>query len=671
MKHRVNSLALPAMFLLFVFCVLQICACSSGSETEDDIPVYTPGDGNTPNNPSTDGDNQTSTDGDEAPVSAGACKPICDQYCNLLNTCTAIDGREYAECLEMCSNINIKQTYSALIACGQLEDEDCAGFTSCKRNGGNEDFLCDPGTPPVVDGDQPPADIDLPVDGDPDEMPPIDGDIEDIERGEGWCASEQNCPLGQHCNLEINLCVPECDPIIPTCPDDQLCKVILNTALSSGSKKGMCVDPIANAYGEGEVCHASRPCQANLICGKASRCEIPCNPNNETACTDGLRCQSYENSGVSTCTFCSDSVNPCDSGLQCLDGYCSLGAVCTNSADCENDEACFHGHCGPGCSQTGCERGTCDDNSEFCYEDICAVSCPQGECCDHDTCGPCCQGCGLDETCRYTPSCQDDFYCCDDRVDCRLKPEGFCRNKPCDPSSGVCLGLCLEDCPWGWKCDASTKFRCKPESPEYCDEPDIFGDVCDNNCQRCAFGDTNQCVATNLCGISCIPDGVSCSRLGGQYLSCCGNSGCCMAQAGKTVCCPPEYCVQGVGCSLPGIDDSTTPSEYDCPECDALVGSWCRDSEQASCPERQAAVTVSRASSIAACWFRAFEGTSASGLWIAEFGSCDSQSILSYDETGYEGCHLYWDNEAGNFVTKCKNGSTLCESRFTKEACAK
>ncbi len=639
-----------------LICLALSVACNSSEDSNGEEPVF---DGDVGGSDPTDGD--TPVDGDDTPLPA--CKPICERYCDLLKQCDttgAVAGEVYAQCKESCAAIRLSGQYIPNISCG--EEADCGTFVRCDSSNGDPDFRCDTGDAPDIDGDSPQPDGDQPqTDGDQEAQP--DGD-EEIP--EGGCTAEIFCPAQTNCDPDSHLCLPDCDPYAPNCHGDQICKIITEPA-PYGLGKGVCIADPGEGGLEGEICNPGRPCRPDFVCGDASFCEKPCNPNlPDDACTDGLRCRYSDSVGIGTCAFCHLGY-PCTQNKKCLNGYCRYGQECESSDTCPNGESCFNGYCDDNCTVTGCNPGTCDADSGFCYADICDNGCDSGECCNRTSCGPCCSpACPAGQVCDYDPSCGNELSCCVDRTDCRDMPDNFCNGIPCDRETGGCRGACPASCPWNYVCGQWSGFECVPTSPQSCDEP-IGGDC--PTCTACDFWGSKQCVATGTCGISCIPRGIACTPTPGtSFLSCCDDQVCCTASSGSKVCCPPGWCQVGVGCVDPDADGDVT-EDYTCPECDSMAGNWCKD-PSATCPSPWEELIVRRINSYP-CFFVLYHTAYELDNLLTDTEYCDSQALHFYDSPGYDECALYWDRPNDRYTVKCRQGTTSCSAAFSQSYCSK
>ncbi len=650
--------------VLTLLCMLTaIMACSSSSdkeETDSDGDQKTDGDSNQP--PDGDQDGSNPPDGDRDLVDLPDCKPICDSYCDRLKLCRSnVTAEEWAECKESCEKIRDKGTYAKIISCGLYAD--CDDFMACYRTSGEDGFACDPGEPHAPDGDRNP-DGDDDIDSNPDGDMDVD-DTEIVDLPEGYCQSEVYCPQETHCDPETHFCVPACDPYAPNCPDDLVCRVLTRGELA-GSGAATCVEAYEGAA-VGESCGGDTACLPDLLCGNAGRCETICDPDARGECLEGLECKKSNTYGVGTCWYCSQDYD-CSGNLRCVDGFCKLGAACTDSADCPAQEACFHGYCQPGCEQTGCDQGTCDTETGYCRANICENACENGECCNRDTCGPCCQeSCAAPSVCDYDPECYPDSHCCVDRIDCREMPLGYCQGIPCDPLTGTCRGVCPLSCPWGYECGSWTDFECRPGPVESCE----FGDTCSTACSLCdsnPFGGTSdQCVVTaqNMCGLACLDFGLACTATAG-YLGCCPGMVCCPG-SGKTVCCPQNHCQPGLGCDTDDPDgDEVEP--YTCPECNDMVGTWCKNPED-TCPVEHETLIVQR-DNYYPCWFILYHDSTSWQNLLEELGTCESQIINRHTQTGYDECILFWDEENSRFVSNCM-GDSHCQAEYGTSFCSK
>jgi hypothetical protein len=220
---------------------------------------------------------------------------------------------------------------------------------------------------------------------------------------------------------------------------------------------------------------------------------IPCLTIDE--CDDGLQCING---------FCGEEViqpecidnSGCPTGFECNDAQECVKKLCESKSDCGTGSICVNTNCISGCETINdCDDGEkCDFETKKCVEDTtidCRIenNCEQGYECDNLS-GECklSTSCNADEDCGANSKCVDNS--CIPRTACVIendnaectgdeicKPDGFCGidngcenndycmnldpTKPaCNVNSGICYE-CIDDsfCTDGKKCDL-TRYTC-------------------------------------------------------------------------------------------------------------------------------------------------------------------------------------------------------------------
>jgi hypothetical protein len=279
------------------------------------------------------------------------------------------------------------------------------------------------------------------------------------------CETDDDCYLGQTCDLGQGICVPlACVPACTgrACGDD-----------GCGGSCGQC--PVDDECGEDGLCHGNYPCCGTRECGP----------------------------------------DPC-TGVSC--GACAIGEACDPTGRCSGDTPCCGAReCGPdpclGTSCGSCQAGAWCDATGACVWD-CRPGCAGREC-GPDGCGGSCGTCGADEWCDPTGLCRWDCY-----PDCAGRecgPDGCggscgtcSANEWCD-ASGICVWDCWPDCT-GKACGdngcGGSCGVCPPDEMCIADghctgcTPDCIGkecglDGCGGSCGNCAPGEV--CNADDLC----------------------------------------------------------------------------------------------------------------------------------------------------------------------------
>lgn len=222
------------------------------------------------------------------------------------------------------------------------------------------------------------------------------------------------------------------------------CKTDKNCASGLGCANepfpdGYCTqDCSASECGDGQVC--------TFVAGQ-SFCLKPC--ESTVDCRDGYQCHN----GV--CTLRCDVENNCGTGMQCVDGECKpfdgdpLGAACTDDMTCAS-RVCLNGACVGGCDKdAACADGeTCALNpipatgAAASYRLACvprrgaganAAACESDAECDRGSCqlGVCV------EICTTTPDCHGEGLACADMTAWAPATDATLPFKGCLPGSGI------------------------------------------------------------------------------------------------------------------------------------------------------------------------------------------------------------------------------------------
>ena len=497
-----------------------------------------------------------------------------------------------------------------------------------------------------------------------------DGDDKEFEQAGGsYCQSEVYCPPGSHCDPDRHICLGECDPVYPDCPNRQVCKPIVSGE-SAGRGYGVCVLPYSGKN-EGEDCSDGSFCAPSMVCGQSGRCELICAPQGFDNCEEGLECVHNSDLGFGSCAFCT-AVDDCRLGETCDEGYCIPGGECAFSIDCELGEACFQGRCIEGCgSNIDCLPGICSFDDHYCYADICEEDCTANNlCCSRLSCGPCCSpSCEAWESCQYDPRCYPKLYCCVDASDCRERPPGYCGPVPCNPLTGACGGVCPSSCNWGYECGSWTDYECRPKPPLPCQ---LAGMDCEQDpCMICNgenLGEGGQCVATEDCGMNFLPEGFSCMPDPFFALECGWGLTCCKGSSGMYTCCPTDECRPGFGC-IGGLEPDGDAEPYSCRECDLMLGEWTAQNIEACNPAPPWSSLLLDRDIIYDCYFLLYHDAMEWDYHLANLRNCDNQALwTSEGDVNHVECVLFWDNSSKNFVYNCESrDGPSCQVTYLKQ----
>ena len=291
------------------------------------------------------------------------------------------------------------------------------------------------------------------------------------------CSSLIRCERGLACagTKTSGVCLPECDPVSPKCPNGEKCQV-------QGTGQSACVCNRDSECPEGlkcigrmcagtrkvsESCTKDKDCGPRLICARrpeqsSTRCLYQC----KFQCLFGENClASKDRGGVCFCYKSSE----CKGG-SCVNGTCKitrkLGQECTDYPTCESGTSCapVEGgavkYCLPSCSSSkDCMGGEPCQSAGG--QKVCM-------CKEHDDCPgnfQCIQG-----LCSGPPRCSNNQFCPFAQMHC-VRPDGGssgpgfcfpeckdkseCNNTPClnaSPRGKSCVCLKDSQCSNGQKC---------------------------------------------------------------------------------------------------------------------------------------------------------------------------------------------------------------------------
>ncbi len=186
----------------------------------------------------------------------------------------------------------------------------------------------------------------------------------------------------------------------------------------SGLDSKQCV-PTVRACGSGEDCQVDADCPYGEICNELGTCAMGCVDDEQ--CQDGQVCSAHRCQEA-----CHDVNNPCDEGLECVEGRCRIPGSCRDKYDCHERETYCDPEtnmCLPGCLEDyDCKRS--------------AFMCDDGECVRR----PCERhwNCAFGQVCEY------------ELGECKEAEGPYC--DPCDPNDenacgegNECIGLQDED----------------------------------------------------------------------------------------------------------------------------------------------------------------------------------------------------------------------------------
>lgn len=287
-----------------------------------------------------------------------------------------------------------------------------------------------------------------------------------------WPTSQYSpeCNLDTDCGDDEECIYGQCAPEGSECVEDRQCPI------SGGNQnKVVCIDYMC------EECRYADDCSnENLVCTSNHTCD-ECQYDSDCAELkgEGWGCD-IDNFVCERLPDC-DADNPCDSGYQCIDGYCMGGyPECSQNSDCttEPDTYCDNDTCVECIISSNCDlgyvcvNGNCVDEGDECDSDN---PCPSGETCSSDNI--CVPNEGLD--------CEDSGYFCRSRYSC-LDDGGDVTGL----TSYYCSGV-------DWCCDV-------PSEEKTCSE--LNGDICSIS-EDCDGGQLDSSASDLDIGEICCVDG--------------------------------------------------------------------------------------------------------------------------------------------------------------------
>ena len=367
-----------------------------------------------------------------------------------------------------------------------------------------------PGCP---DGDRSGA-VQIPVfDAQPWPHKDLSGDTGGDTIGPWPCAEDADCPTGQVCDMERNICVDCVDD--EDCPGNMICR------------ENECV--------EVPICDEDKPCPEGWVCDLEAGICVECLTDED--CPEGLVCED---------DVCKEPPPPCT-----LDGDCPPGLFCHPDflfcVECLNDDHCDEVMwCDLGSFE--CEPDVCDPGAVACvgqgvvqcvengsgWSD--PMPCPAGTICEDGLCveeGICTPGvthCISDvayQICADTGDewltlpCGADEFCFED-----VAGQAYCDTEPCQPECQPIPGTCGPDlcggmcdfcmdgtlCPdEAWTLPPGALMDCAPYCT--CDDKECGSDGCGGWCGDCPLG-------TNCVQGQCLATGLSCSEAVECMLGC-------------------------------------------------------------------------------------------------------------------------------------------------------
>lgn len=406
------------------------------------------------------------------------------------------------------------------------------------------------------------------------------------------------CEDGTLCTVEDQCFAGQCQGTELVCPAslDGACTVGVCLAES-----GECVAEPANDGGacdDGSLCTADDLCDAGKCEGTTVECLDPlepcitgaCNPDSgecqfepvpeggecddENLCTQSDMC--IDGQCLGTTVDCSDLLTPCQDGVcDPADGLCKpapvpSGTVCDDGNPCTDGETCKLGNCGGGVQVP--DGNLCDDGNKCTVGETCLA----GECialpmdCSEISNSACIEGVCDPDTGECTgvpvedPACScwgaEDGEACDDGLACTL-------NDTCD--NQLCIGEVLDCSDFGDICNDGV---CNPANGKCTRSPANEGGDCDDDL-TCSVADI--CVA----GV-CTGDVMDCSELDGPCSigACDEASGKCEAliNTDGTPCDDGDVCTGNDHC-----EEGACTWGFDlCAACDGLeVGAACEEGD--------------------------------------------------------------------------------------------
>ena len=393
-------------------------SCDDGSVCTTDSCDPSAGCQNAPLPAGTPCENGTVCDGSELCDAAGVCQPGVPLDCNDDNGCTA----DSCEASSGCQNAPLPAGTSC------ADGDVCNGDETC-----NASATCQPGTPPVIDDNNPcTADACDPVTGVSHTPLPAgtscaDGDV---CNGDETCDAAGTCQAGTPPPIDDNNpCTADaCDPVtgvshtpLPAgtaCPDADLCngdETCDATAICQAGTPPPVDDnnpctadacdpitgvshtplPAGTACADGDLCNGDETCDASAVCQPGTPPVIDDNnPCTADAC-DPITGVSHTPLPAGTSCGDGDACNGdelCDAAGSCQAGTppnCDDGSVCTTDS-CDSTNGCVNTPLPVG---TSCADGDVCNGDELCdVAGSCAAGTPlvvdDGNACTVDSCDP-------------------------------------------------------------------------------------------------------------------------------------------------------------------------------------------------------------------------------------------------------------------------------------------
>ena len=503
----------------------------------------------------------------------------------------------------------------------------------------DDTFVPDVVDPDVADPDVVELDVVEPDTIDPDvvELDILDPDVVEptCETDEDCLDALEEAPgpcLMVYCHVATGICVQKALPDGQPCDDQDVCaeKSVCVDGVCAGAAidcddGNPCTDDTCDPDDGCEsveneaTCDDGNPCTANDTCSNGgcigSGNECPCATDDDCfEQEDGDLCNGFlvcaDGScvvDVETVVVCEDTGDPClvvacdaTSG-DCVETAQEQGLLCDDGSICTTGDACVAGQC------TGTGEFLCDDENpctaDACDPDTGCVFAPEeGECTDGNPCTGndiCVDGlcvgepgancdCEADEDCADLEDgdiCNGSLICVDGAcaldpstvVECETPEDDTCNVHKCDPESGECGPVPVED-------------------ETLCDDDDPCSNASD--CQEgvCTGFDMDLCDDDNPCTADTCEPGEGCAH---------------EAQDGEcddaNFCTEDDHCVEGfcagalIACNDDNIctDDSCEPDagciftensdpcddESVCTTVDVCQGGICTGTEELACEE--------------------------------------------------------------------------------------
>ena len=391
------------------------------------------------------------------------------------------------------------------------------------------------------------------------------------------CGPGNPCPVHYICGSNGICEVDSVNPPPQTCNDNGDCDVgeVCVRGSCQPQSPGGCIND--DDCDEGEVCvrgfctgqnptecTIDADCDDEDACNGAEACVSgSCQAGTPLVCDDSNACTDDSCDPAIGCVFADDDANTCDDSDACTQTDTCVAGSCTGS----NEKVCpvtdtqcqTPGTCNPAdgsCSDPENVEGSCDDGNACTQTDTCVAGsctgsnekvCPvtDTQCQTPGTCNPADGSCsdpenveGLcddSDACTQTDTCQGGLCTGSDLVVCAALDQ--CHEAgTCDPASGVCSNLIVDDgtaCTDGNACtegDTCSGGACVDGAALNCDD----GDACTSDSCNTVSG----CVHTPL---SC-DDGKACNGV-----ETCVSGRC---KPGKPLVCdaPCFKCIEPDGC---------------------------------------------------------------------------------------------------------------------------